>query len=258
MSATPLDAYSIAWGLLMVAAVLGMNLWHRLGMERTLLLAAVRTVAQLTAVGFVIGWVFERSAWYLIVGLLVVMALVAAQAAAGRVRPRRRGMMLIFMATLTVVTLLTLLYVTQVVVGVHQWEPQYLIPLGGIVLGNAMTAGSLAAERLLSEVTAKRVQIESMLAMGARPARAVLPQVRTAVRAAITPIVNSMMIVGIVKLPGIMTGQMLGGQGPLQASLYQMVVMFMIVFGDSMAAIVIVLVLRGRLFTHAAQLRPLE
>lgn len=252
-----LGPLQIGWATLMICAMLALSIWQRLGMVKTAVTAAVRTVLQLTLVGFVINWVFSRNAWYAIVAILMVMTLLAGQAASGRVKVRIGGLFTLFTFTLAATTALTLVYVTQVVLSVHRWDPRYMVPLGGIILGNAMTAGSLVAERLLSEVQSQRRDVEALLALGASANQAVEAQVRSAFRAAMTPVLNQMMIVGVVTLPGIMTGQMLGGQSPLQASLYQIVIMFMLAFADGVASAIILIVLRRRLFTRSLQLKPL-
>lgn len=256
-STIPLGPVQIAWACLMMFAMLGLSLWQRLGLIRPAVIAAVRTVAQLTLVGFVIGWVFKQNVWYIILGVMIVMTILAGQAAVGRVRYRMRGLPVLFTATLAVTTSVTLLYVTRAVLGVDHWDPRYLIPLGGIILGNAMTASSLAAERLLAETERQRREIEAFLALGASANQAIEGQMRAAFRAAMTPTLNQMAIVGVVTLPGIMTGQMLGGQVPIQASLYQIVIMFMLVFANALASVIILATLRRRLFTRALQLRPL-
>lgn len=250
-----LGPLQIAWAALLMGATLALTLWHRLGLVRQASVAAVRTMVQLTLVGFVINWVFTRSQASIILAILLVMTLLAGQAAAARVKVRGEGLFSFFTLTLALTTAVTLLYVTQVILRVHRWDPRYLIPLGGIILGNAMTASSLAAERLLSEAKNQRREIETFLALGASAHEALAPQLRSAFRAAMTPVLNQMAIVGVVTLPGIMTGQMLAGQDPLQASLYQIVIMFMLAFGDALASVAMLLALRRRLFTRALQLR---
>src|SRR6185295_16144408 len=126
---------------------------------------------------------------------------------------------------------LTLAYVTQVVLRVSPWyEPRYLVPLFGMIVGNAMNGAALAAERLDSEMTSQRATVEAFLALGATPARAAAEPVRRALGAALIPSINGLMVVGLVQLPGMMTGQILAGASPLLAVRYQVVVAFMLAF----------------------------
>jgi putative ABC transport system permease protein len=152
------------------------------------------------------------------------------------------------------VTAAALLYLTQVVIGVTGWEARYWIPLGGMLLGNAMTAAVLAVERLGSEINATRRDVEAMLCMGASPAQATHGPFRRAIAAAMTPTLNAMMIVGVVKLPGMMTGQMLGGSQPMQAAMYQLLILVGILTCDMLAATAMAWLMRRRYFTPAEQL----
>jgi putative ABC transport system permease protein len=253
--------WEVAWACLMMAAVLALSLWQRLGLARASLVAAARTIVQLSLVGYVIMWVFKQETWYVIAGLLLLMSLVAGHAATGRVKGagrRMRGeLTIMFTLAFSAITGITLLYVTQVVLAVHRWDPQYLIPLGGLALGNAMNAGSLAAERMLSEIQRRPIDVETLLALGAGPAQAVAGPMRDAFRAAMIPVINAMTVVGIVTLPGVMTGQILGGISPEQAALYQIVVMFMVTLVNACAAAVSLWWIRRRIFTPHLQLRRL-
>ena len=238
-----------------VAAVLTAALASGINMLREGLVATARTTIQLLGVGFLLNWVFAYETWLLIVAVLATMTVVAGATGSGRVERALRGtgpaLTLILAITLTV----TLLYVTQVVVGVQGPRSRYLIPLGGMILGNAMTAGSLAAQRFHDDLRNQRERIEAALSLGASPAQATQNVLRRALRAALTPTVNAMLIVGIVKLPGVMTGQMLGGTAPFEAAKYQIVVMFMLAFSDGMTALMVLRTLRRRSFTAAWQPR---
>jgi putative ABC transport system permease protein len=150
---------------------------------------------------------------------------------------------------------LTLAYVDAVVIRAHPWyDPQYLIPLFGMIIGNAMNGAALAAERLASEMEARRAEIEAWLALGATPARASREAVRRALVAALIPAVNGLMVVGLVVLPGMMTGQILAGTSPLLAVRYQIVVAFMLAGAVAMTSVIVVLWYRRTFFTAAEQL----
>ena len=143
------------------------------------------------------------------------------------------------------------------VVHVDPWyNPRYLIPLFGMILGNAMNAATLAADRLAGEMETRHTEVEAYLALGASSVRAAREPVRRALRASMIPTVNSLTVVGIVSLPGMMTGQIIAGSDPLLAVRYQIVVMFMLGSAVALAAVVVVLGYRRTFFTHAEQLRP--
>lgn len=250
----------LAFGLILVAV--GISRWRRLSLERGFAVGAVRAVVQLVAVGYVLVYIFSADEWWLVLLALVVMLVSATQAAtqraAGGKKRRRNDRKALWMIGGTSMLLgsgLTLAFVTQVVLRVDPWyEPQYLIPLFGMIVGNAMNAAALAAERLASELDSHRGQVEAYLALGASPSRASAIPERRAMTAALIPTINGLMTVGLVSLPGMMTGQILAGVSPLLAIRYQIVVMFMLAGATAVTTAAVVLWYRRTFFTSAAQL----
>ncbi|MDH4247985.1 MAG: iron export ABC transporter permease subunit FetB [Deltaproteobacteria bacterium] len=227
----------------------------RLGLSRLFLVAATRAMLQLGAVGLVIGWVFRQSEWYIILALLSGMALVAGYTGANRCGVRMPGLWLLFTGTMGAVTALLMLYLTQLVLRLDTWDPRYLVPLGGMLLGNVMTAASLSVERLASSLSKATGEVETLLALGAAPGRALERLRREAIHASLIPTLNTMLVVGVVTIPGMMTGQMLGGSPPMQAALYQMLILFSIAFASLLTATVTVYRIGQQFFTPAAQLK---
>jgi putative ABC transport system permease protein len=123
-----------------------------------------------------------------------------------------------------------------------------------MIVGNAMNGAALAAERLASEMDARRAEVEAHLALGASASQAAEEPVRRALRAALLPAVNGLMVVGLVTLPGMMTGQILAGASPLLAVRYQIVVAFMLAGAVAVTSVVVVLLYRRAFFTDAEQL----
>jgi putative ABC transport system permease protein len=246
---------TVAVGLVLIS--IGVSGWHRTGLARGFAVGAVRTVLQLTLVGYVLVFIFSIDRWYWVVVALLVMLAVATKAAVDRQDTRRAGLFSITGAALLLGSGLTLIYVSVMVVHVDPWyNPRYLIPLFGMILGNAMNAAALAADRLAGEIETRHAEIEAYLALGATSERAAREPVRRALRASLIPTVTSLMVVGIVSLPGMMTGQILAGANPLVAIRYQIVVMFMLASAVALAAVIVVVGYRGTFFTSAAQLRP--
>jgi putative ABC transport system permease protein len=191
-----------------------------------------------------------------VVLVLIAMTLVATQAAVSRLKKPIPGRYEIAATAIVVSTAMTLGWVIVVVVRVHPWyEPQYVIPIAGMILGNAMTSAALAGDRLQSDLRVRTDEIEAMLALGFPGSEAVQPMVRSAVRAAMIPTVSGMMTVGLVQLPGMMTGQILAGASPLVAIEYQIVVVFMLAVATSVASLLFVRLAVRRYLTPAHQLR---
>jgi putative ABC transport system permease protein len=137
-----------------------------------------------------------------------------------------------------------------VVIRIHPWyEPQYAIPILGMVLGNTLTGVSLGVERMTEALTARRERVEMALALGATRWEAAQEPARQAVLAGMIPTLNQMAVVGVVSLPGMMTGQVLAGQSPLQAVRYQIVIMFLIAASSALGTVGAVLLTYRRLFS---------
>ena len=251
-----LSPWQLVLALLLVAAVMAVSIRQALGLERDLALGALRTVAQLYGVGLILAAVFAAARWYWVVLILLAMTGVATHAAVSRLTRPLPGAYSIAAAALTVSTAATLAYVIFVVVQVQPWyAPQYIIPIAGMILGNSMTSAALAGERLQGELHARAAEVETRLVLGFSGREAVQPLVRSALRAAMIPAVNGMMTVGLVQLPGMMTGQILAGSSPLVAIRYQIVVMFMIAAATAVGALIFVRLAARCYLTPAHQLR---
>ena len=256
MTILDLSWWQLGLALLLVVVVAVISLRQRLGLERDLLVGTVRTIVQLYLVGLILAAVFNAARWYWVLLILVVMTAVATHAAVARLAKPIPGVYWIAAAALTISTAATLAYVIGVVVRpTPWWEPQYVIPIAGMILGNSMTSAAFAGDRLQSDLRARRDEVEARLALGFSGRDALQPLVRAALRAAMIPTVNAMMTVGVVQLPGMMTGQILAGSSPLLAIRYQIVVVFMQAAATAIGSLLFVRLAAGRYLTAAHQLR---
>jgi putative ABC transport system permease protein len=236
----------------------GTSVYHRLGLGRDLLVGTVRTFAQLFIMGYVLTFVFEvRTAW-LVLLMFTGMVGAAIHIIRGRVKERAVPFLVPTFVSMLLSYALVSWLVTGVIVGARPWwTPQYFIPLAGMIVGNSMTAISLSLDRLFSDLRSRRAEVEMRLCLGADPAEASADIMRGAIRAAMTPSINSLMAVGLVSLPGMMTGQILSGTDPLIAIRYQIVVMLMLVASTALGAMLVTGLVRRRCFTrgHSLALR---
>jgi putative ABC transport system permease protein len=236
----------VATVLIVAAGLVSMAL--RLGIERRLGLAALRTVVQLGLLGLILEQIFALENPLLVVGLLLLMTVFAAREAVTRASRGYRGILVDAWLTMAATCMVVGGMVTQVVVGVEPWyDPQYVIPLLGMILGNSLTGISLCLDRFMDHLVERSAEVELRIAFGATRREALAAPLRDAVRTGMIPIINSMAAAGIVSLPGMMTGQILAGSPPLQAVAYQIVVMFMIAAAVALGAMMVV-VLAGRHF----------
>ncbi len=246
-----LGPVELAVATLLVVAAGVISVVLGLGIEKRLAIAAIRTVVQLGLLGLILERVFALRNPVVVVGILVLMTIFAAREAAGRTSRGYRGILVDAWLAMAVSCFAVGGVVTQLVVGVEPWyEPQYVIPLLGMILGNSLTGIALGLDRFLDHLSTRHAEIELRLAFGASRREALAAPLGDAVRTGMVPIINGMAAAGIVSLPGMMTGQILAGTPPLQAVSYQIVVMFMIAAAVASGAMLVVL-LAGRHFMGA-------
>lgn len=227
----------------------GCSVALKLGLGRDILIGTVRTFAQLFLMGWVLGFVFAANSRWLVMGLFFIMAGAAAHTARGRVKEKAVAFAWPMYGSMAAVYLLVTVTVTGAIVAADPWwKPQYFLPIGGMVLGNSMNSVAVALDRLFSDLRARAAMVEMKLCLGADVSEASADVLRDAVRAGMIPAVNSMMAVGLVSIPGMMTGQILGGSDPSQAIRYQIVIMLMIVGATALGSSILTLIIRRRCF----------
>ena len=252
----PLSPLDLAIAACLVLAAGGVSFALRLGLEKRLAIASARTVIQLLLIGYVLRRVFDLDSPLVVMAILAIMLIAASRAAVKRPERTFDGAAWRAFVTLLLCGLATTFTVTAVIIHIEPWyRPQYLIPLLGMVLGNSLTGISLSLDHILNDFAAKRAQVEMELALGATRWEAARDILRASVSKGMIPIINTMMVVGIVSLPGMMTGQILSGTDPLEAVKYQIVVMFMIAAATSLGCIAIALLVYRHLFNDRHQLR---
>lgn len=250
-----LENGQLGFAAALIVLNLAISIWLRLGLARSLLVASVRMVVQLLLVGFILDSVFALSTPMPVIGIGIVMAALASVAAVRRTGRRFPGIywnsLLSTLGAAFVVTGAAL----AGIINVHPWfAPQYAIPLLGMVLGNLLTGVSLALDRFMHGIAREAGVIESDLALGATRWEAARPLISDALRTGMVPTINAMMVMGVVSLPGMMTGQMLAGAAPTAAVRYQIVIMFMIAAATALGTLGVILLAYLRLFNRHHQL----
>lgn len=258
MAVISLDLADLALAALLLVLNGALSLLLQLGLGRSLLIAAVRMVAQLGLMGLVLEYLFaSRSPWLTLLAALVMIAF-AGQEIFTRQRRRLRGgwtwslgagAMLLAAGVVTVFALTTQLRPDP------WYDPRYAIPLLGMILGNTMTGIALGLNTLTEQAYASRAAIEARLALGDDSRLALRPVVQGALATALTPIVNTMAVTGVVSLPGMMTGQILAGAPPLEAVKYQILILFLVAGGTALGASCAVLGAAARLTDPRQRLR---
>ncbi|RLB60356.1 MAG: iron export ABC transporter permease subunit FetB [Deltaproteobacteria bacterium] len=221
------------WDLVTVYSLLLMSigLAHLLkaGQSKDLFWAGLRMFVQLLVVGYVLHLVFALETALPVLLILIVMVGFAVQTIGARVQTKMPHFYRVVGTAILFGCGGMTFFFCSLVIGLEPWyDPRYLIPLAGMVIGNSMTGASLAVERLAAEFRERREEIETALCLGSSVQMAAEPVVSSAFRAALIPSVNAMAAMGLVFLPGMMTGQILSGTEPLIAVKYQIAIMCVI------------------------------
>ncbi len=240
----------------LVIIALAISLWQRLGLERDLIVASLRAAVQLLAVGFLLAVLLdEDTPLAFAFGWVVVMLAFAIWTARSRA-PEVPGIALLAGMAFTAATVVALGLLFGL--GVYPLNATTLIPLGGMVIGNSISATVLVSRRIIDEFSDKRAEIEARLSLGQSPVEAARPYLRNALRTALIPQIETTKAVGIVFLPGAMVGLILAGVDPIDAVRVQAAVMYMILGSVATTTTVIALGLGRRLFTADQRLVRLD
>ena len=253
MSSTiDISLLEVAASLVLVAIAIAASRWRRAELEEDIGVAVARSFIQLTAIGYVIDLIFEEDSIALVVGLIVVMVLFGTLTARRRAE-RVPGAFVPLLVALSVAAAATLGLV--VALGIIEPEPRFLVPVGGMVVGNSMTAAAVALNRLGEDVTDNAREVEAALALGATSTQAVAPLVRRSLRSGLIPLIDSTKTTGLIFFPGTMVGMLLAGADPTDAVRLQLILLYALLGSVSIAALTATTLARRNFFTPAEQLR---
>jgi putative ABC transport system permease protein len=251
----------LALALLLVLVPLGLSWRGGLGLERDLAWGAARAAGQLLFIGHALLLLFSHERPELVLGTLALMLLIAGWTSAKRVEkgPPARLLLPRALAAIGAGALVALVPVFVLVVPPHPWfQARYLVPIGGMLLSNAMNVVALVFQQIFQRAHDRAAEIEQLLALGATPEQALASSTRAAIRTAMIPTINGLMTVGIVALPGMMTGQIVSGTSPEQAVRYQIVIMYQLVAVAAVSGTMAAWLARGLIFDSRARLVPPE
>ncbi|MEU4482902.1 iron export ABC transporter permease subunit FetB [Micromonospora sp. NPDC023966] len=248
-----------SWGavvgsLVLVALVVVVAERHKLRMSREVIVASVRAGVQLVAVGAILLFVFARTGLPGAVVWIAFMMVLGGQVAGrrGRGLPLSRWYATVAIAAGSSITLGALVALRAIPPQTH-----VLIPVGGMVVAGAMQATGVALRRLVEEAETARPAIEARLSLGQSARQAFHPHLRSSVRTALLPTIDATKVVGLISLPGAMTGLILAGVNPLTAIRYQIIVMYMILTATALSALAVTRLAERALFDRAHRLVPL-
>lgn len=242
----------VAAALVLVVVAIGISRWSGARLEGDMAIAVVRSFVQLTAIGYVIQLIFDDGSLWLVLALLTVMVGFGTLTARGRAS-RVPAPTVPLLLALTLAAVVTIGVV--VALGIFEPEARYLVPVGGMVIGNAMTASAVALNRLGDEITRGAPRIEATLALGATSRAAALPAVRDSLRSGTIALVDSTKTTGLIFFPGTMVGMLVAGAEPVDAVRLQLILLWILLGAVAISALVATSLAYRGFFTPAHQLR---
>ncbi|AES81748.1 putative UPF0014 family protein [Medicago truncatula] len=234
-----------------VFLALGLSFSQKLGLEVEMIIAVLRAFLQLSIIGFVLQFIFnqDNSGWILLAYLFMVS--IAGYTAGQRAKQVPRGKLV---AGASILTGTAITMFVLVALSVFPFTPRYIIPVAGMMVGNSMTVTGVTMKRLRDDIKAQMNLVETALALGATPRQATHQQVKRALIIALSPVVDNTKTVGLISLPGAMTGLIMGGASPLEAIQLQIVVMNMMIGAATISSIMATYLCWPAFFTKAYQL----
>ncbi|KAE9585475.1 putative UPF0014 family protein [Lupinus albus] len=224
---------------------------QKLGMEVEMVVAILRAFIQLSIIGFVLQFIFnqDNAGWILLAYLFMVS--IAGYTAGQRAKQVPRGKLV---AGASILTGTTVTLCVLVLLNVFPFTPRYIIPVAGMMVGNSMTVTGVTMKRLRDDIKVQMNLVETALALGATPRQGTHEQVKRALIIALSPVVDNTKTVGLISLPGAMTGLIMGGASPLEAIQLQIVVMNMMIGASTISSIMATYLCWPAFFTKAYQL----
>jgi putative ABC transport system permease protein len=244
---------TLALSLTLVFIIITMliSVWQKLGLERDIAVGTVRSAVQLLLVGYVLQFIFNSSHPMYILLILTVMISVASWNA-GKRGSGLQGIRwrIVVAITATELLMMGLLLGLQIV----KATPQYIIPISGMTIGNAMVVSGLFLNQMKREVQSSRGEIETLLSLGATARQAIQDSLKRSVKSSMIPTIDGMKTVGLVQLPGIMTGMIVAGANPVEAVRYQILIMFAFTSSAAITSILLSLLSYRLWFTQNLRL----
>lgn len=244
-------AFSYAAAMVLLVVLIALSKWQKIGIAEKLIVGTVRGTVQIILMALILLEIFAIQNLFIIFGVLAFMALFAAHTSQSNLDEIpgifKAGAPAILLSGLSVM-------VISVLLGVVRPIGEYIIPMGGMVIGNAMGINSLVIERMWSNAQKQRSLMETALALGASPLQATNMTIRESIRSGLLPNLNRYASLGIVSIPGLMSGMIIGGTPVLAAALYQVIVFVMIFLACIMSGLITSRIFLQEMFNERAQI----
>ncbi|MFX1520736.1 MAG: ABC transporter permease [Promethearchaeota archaeon] len=240
----------IITSMILLAILIVLSLWQRMHMEKSFIVSFARGIIQIVIMALFLIIIFALEELLIIYGVLLFMCIFAAFTADKQLKVPGMFGILLFAITVGGLSIMTFV----IFVGIIEPVGVFVIPIGGIVISNVMIIILIALERLIADSQKSKGKIEAALSLGAPPRNAVKYLLRDSFRAALMPSTNRVAILGVVTIPGLMAGMIIGGTNPIVAAIYQVIIFLMLMAGGLIGSIITAYLFLNRLFTKEDQL----
>ena len=245
---------SIAGILILIVGIISIIL--KLKIEKKIFIASIRSILQLLLIGYALKWIFKLDNWIFILLILILMSTIAAYTSIKRSTHNYKKVFFHSFLSIVSATAITISIVMLFILHIEPWyNPQYMIPLCGMILGNSLNSISLGFDRYISSLIQKKDEIDDMLTIAATTWEANREIFRDAIKTGCIPVLNNMMVIGLVTLPGLMTGQILSGVDPFISVKYQILIIIMILFTNFLSLIIFLYAAYRKLFQKNIRLK---
>jgi putative ABC transport system permease protein len=245
------DVVKLIVASLLIGVVMIISYVRRLELISDLAISSIRAFVQLMILALFLQVIFDIQNLFWISFILLGMMVIASYTSAKRAKEIRNAFRI---SATSIITSSSAIILVMVVLRVIPLQAEYIIPLGGMVIGNCMNITSLAMERLKGEVANNTMMIDNILALGARTDQAISPLIKKSVRASLIPTVDNMKTMGLVWIPGLMSGMIIGGMDPSKAAVFQLIIIFMILASNTIASVLSTMEMSKNMFGSADQL----
>jgi putative ABC transport system permease protein len=201
---------------------------YKINQTKLLLIASIRMTVQLVLAGLILTYIFDNPHPAFTLAYIIVMTAFAIYMTLQRNKTINKKFKWIIGVSLSASGISVVFFFITVIVGVSIFDPQYTIPISGMIIGNALTGVSLGVKTFNENIDTQRVKINTLINMGVSPPKILTPFASQALETALLPTLNNMLGMGIISLPGMMTGQILSGTMPMTAILYQIAIIIAI------------------------------
>lgn len=259
MTPRPLELLDLTWAFGLIAIAIALLQWQRIGIGGQLAIAAARSILQLLVMGFGLQVIWQLNQPLVTISGIGVMAITTIIATNNRIGDRVKHLLPIVGGSILTGLIIAVGYTILVVIKPTSWQqPQYLLACAGICLGYLLNNTAISGERLIGEIDRHTAEIETRLSLGATPAQAISSYRQVAIKSALLPTIDTLMVAGLVTIPGFLTGELFTNMQPVNAAGYQIVVMFMVMASNTISTMIVTSGIANRYFNQYSQLQTFE